>query len=80
MAESGIQIGSGRVYTYDPEKEDGDIAYKKAERNSLLAESDVYVLEDFPTSKKTEWKAYRKALRDMDFSDLDKITFPTKPE
>ena len=52
----------------------------KAERNLKLAETDVYMVEDFPTTKKTEWKAYRKELRDMDFSDPDNITWPTKPE
>jgi hypothetical protein len=31
-------------------------------------------------AKKAEWVAYRKTLRDMDFSDLDNITWPTKPE
>ena len=38
------------------------------------------MVEDFPTTKKTEWKAYRKSLRDMDFSDPDNITWPNKPE
>ena len=51
----------------------------KAERISRLAQTDVYMVEDFPTTKKTEWKAYRKALRDMDFTDPDNITWPTKP-
>jgi len=55
-------------------------AMLKAERNELLADSDCYMVEDFPTTKKTEWKAYRTALRDMDFSDLDNITWPNKPE
>ena len=54
--------------------------HQKALRNKYLAQSDIYMIEDFPTTKKTEWKAYRKALRDMDFSDLDNITWPTKPE
>ena len=58
----------------------GDEAKAKAERNSLLADSDIYMIEDFPTTKKTEWKAYRKELRDMDFSDLDNLKWPTKPE
>ena len=53
---------------------------QKAYRNKYLAESDIYMIEDFPTTKKTEWKAYRKALRDMDFSDLDNLKWPTKPE
>ena len=52
----------------------------KAERNSRLAETDVYMVEDFPTAKKAEWKTYRQALRDVDFSDPDNITWPTKPE
>ena len=52
----------------------------KAKRNSRLAESDIFMIEDFPTTKKTEWKVYRKALRDMDFSNPDNITWPTKPE
>ena len=56
------------------------VAEQKAKRNSLLANSDIYLIEDFPTTKKTEWKAYRKALRDMDFSDLDNLIWPTKPE
>ena len=55
------------------------IVEKKAERNSMLAETDVYMVEDFPTTKKTEWKTYRQKLRDMDFSDPNNITWPTKP-
>jgi len=65
------------------EYKEGDTDYSieiKAQRNSMLAETDVYMVEDFPTTKKAEWKAYRKALRDMDFSDSDNITWPTKPE
>ena len=50
------------------------------QRNRILSSSDVYVLEDHPTTKKTEWKTYRQELRDMDFSDLDNITWPTPPE
>ena len=53
---------------------------ERAERNALLADTDRYMVEDFPTTKKTEWKAYRKALRDMDFSDPDNLNWPTKPE
>ena len=50
------------------------------QRNRILASTDVYVLEDHPTTKKTEWKTYRQALRDMNFSDPNNITWPTKPE
>ena len=54
----------------------------KAERNSELAKTDVYMTSDFPitTEQKTAWETYRQALRDMDFSDPDNITWPTKPE
>ena len=30
--------------------------------------------------KKAEWITYRQALRDMDFSDLNNLNWPTKPE
>ena len=74
-----IIIGQGQPVTSV-----GDLATRsdrlKAERNSRLANSDIYMIEDFPTTKKTEWKAYRQALRNMDFSDPDNITWPTKPE
>ena len=53
---------------------------QKAYRNKYLAESDIYMLEDYPTDKKAEWMTYRQALRDMDFSDLDNLNWPTKPE
>ena len=52
----------------------------KAERNAFLADTDRYMVEDFPTTKKENWKTYRQALRDMDFSDLDNLNWPTKPE
>ena len=54
--------------------------HSKALRNKYLAQSDIYMIEDYPTDKKTEWKTYRKELRDMDFSDLDNLKWPTKPE
>ena len=73
------QVDNGHPVTYDdPSK--SQVSEIKAERNAKLAETDVYMVEDFPTTKKTEWKAYRKKLRDMDFSDPDNITWPTKPE
>ena len=54
---------------------------QRAKRNSLLAQSDSMMVSDrgLSESKLTEWKAYRQALRDMDFSDLDNLTWPTKP-
>ena len=69
---------------YDPGKEaegdNFDEVKQKAYRNKYLAESDIYMIEDYPTDKKAEWKEYRQALRDMDFSDLDNLKWPTKPE
>ena len=64
----------------NPSSKESKQAEAKAERNSRLSQTDVYMTEDFPTTKKAEWKTYRKALRDMDFSDPDNITWPTKPE
>ena len=57
-------------------------AQKRAERNSLLAQSDSMMVSDrkLTDKKKAEWITYRQALRDIDFSDLDNITWPTKPE
>tara|TARA_R100000655_G_scaffold23323_1_gene47021 strand:- start:417 stop:653 length:237 start_codon:yes stop_codon:yes gene_type:complete len=73
-----IQIGDGQ-----PVFAKGETITKidelRAERNSRLADSDIYMIQDFPTTKKTEWKAYRQALRDMDISDPDNITWPNKP-
>ncbi len=74
-----IQIGNGHSVTYD-DLSKSQVSELKAERNSKLAETDVYMIEDFPTTKKTEWVTYRQALRDMDFSDPNNITWPTKPE
>tara|TARA_B100000513_G_C11830602_1_gene162390 strand:- start:232 stop:468 length:237 start_codon:yes stop_codon:yes gene_type:complete len=74
-----IKVGAGFPVSYE-NNEDYLLANVKAERNAKLAETDVYMIEDFPTTKKAEWKAYRKALRDMDFSDPDNITWPDRPE
>lgn len=56
--------------------------FKRAERNALLAQSDSMVLPDrgLSDSKVAKWKTYRQELRDLDFSDPSKITWPTKPE
>lgn len=51
-------------------------------RNILLTESDWTQVEDSPLSeeKKTEWKNYRQALRDLtDLDDLTTIAWPSKP-
>ena len=53
---------------------------EKSARNNFLTESDQYVLDDHPTTKKAEWVIYRTSLRDMDFSDLENLNWPEKPE
>ena len=53
----------------------------KSSRNLLLKQTDRYATPDFPISdgKREEWKNYRQSLRDMDFSDLDNLSFPARP-
>tara|TARA_E500000305_G_scaffold20293_1_gene15386 strand:+ start:3953 stop:4216 length:264 start_codon:yes stop_codon:yes gene_type:complete len=65
-----------------PPKLERRIAIERAKRNSLLAKSDNKIVTDrgMSESKITEWKAYRQALRDMDFSDPDNLNWPNKPE
>ena len=61
----------------------------REERNSILKETDVYMVADHPTSKLAEWKTYRQQLRDMPENEtpllqpdgsLSNVTWPTKPE
>ena len=65
-----------------PTKIEQKVSRQKARRNSLLAKSDSKIVTDrgMSESKITEWKTYRQSLRDMDFSDPDNLTWPTKPE
>lgn len=70
-----------------------ELNFLRQHRNKLLAESDWTVMADSPLSetKKTEWKTYRQALRDItktakpkmnssySYLDPSSITFPTKP-
>jgi hypothetical protein len=79
-----IQMGTGDPVFYEND-ERMDIAVARAERNNLLAESDKYIVTDYPTAKKAAWKTYRQALRDFSFpgADDDLIVdpvWPTKPE
>ena len=51
-------------------------------RNELLAASDWTQANDSPltTAKKTKWKTYRQALRDLpSSSDWPNVTFPEEP-
>ena len=75
-----IKIGNGDVVTYEDASQQ-NIMFERAKRNSLLAQSDSMMVSDrgLTDSKKAEWVTYRQELRDMDFSDPDNITWPTKP-
>ena len=78
-----IKVRNGQPVVVDGE--DPELirqAKLRAERNALLSECDIYMVEDYPitSDKKEEWKSYRQALRDMNFSDVDNIIWPTKPE
>ena len=62
---------------------DAKAASVRSKRDELLAASDWTVLADSPlsTSKKTEWKTYRTALRDISSASGFPYTmsWPTKP-
>jgi hypothetical protein len=57
--------------------------WPRAARNQLLAESDWTQMADSELSdeKKTEWRTYRKSLRDLPatYTDPFSVTWPTKP-
>ena len=47
------------------------VLHQKGHRNHLLAESDKFIIDDYPTAKLAEWKTYRQLLRDFDFSSYE---------
>lgn len=54
----------------------------RTKRNFLLPESDKYMLLDYPIAetKRQEWIAYRKALRDFpSVCDINNLVWPTPP-
>ena len=75
-----IQVNNGDPVTYDSDNY-SKIHHIRADRNSLLADSDSMMISDrgLTDAKKAKWVKYRQELRDMDFSDPDNITWPTKP-
>ena len=81
MALFKYKIGNGDQVVYTDESLHKEIK-QRAKRNSLLADSDSMMVSDRGLSdeKKAEWITYRQALRDMDFSDLNNLNWPTKPE
>lgn len=75
-------INGQHTYSAFVESQDNIIESLRAIRNSLLTETDWTQVEDSPLSleKKTEWKNYRQALRDLtDLDDLTTIVWPVKP-
>lgn len=54
--------------------------YLRQERDKLLKDTDLWGLEDYPTT--AEQTAYRQELRDITdtYTSLDDVVWPTKPE
>ena len=85
--ENGEWVTTWEVTSASSDEIASRLTSKSAEvrnqRDRLLAESDWTVLTDSPlsTSKKTEWKAYRTALRDISAADgfPFTMTWPTEP-
>lgn len=81
MATFTIKTGNGDAVVYTDKTKHKEMR-QRSKRNSLLAQSDSIMVSDrkLTDAKKVEWVTYRKALRDMDFSDLNNLKWPTKPE
>ena len=81
MTTYRIKTGNGDEVVYTSRGQHQEMK-QRARRNSLLAQSDSMMVSDraLTDSKKAEWVTYRQALRDMDFSDLDNLNWPSKPE
>ena len=80
MTSFSIKTGNGDEVVYTDESLHKQMR-QRAKRNSLLAQSDSMMVSDrgLTDAKKAEWVTYRQALRDMDFSDLSNLNWPTKP-
>ena len=72
-----VKFGNGESVEYDGTVNTRFTAEARAERNHRLAETDHFAVKDRTLS--AEMKTYRQSLRDMDFSDPDNLTWPTKP-
>lgn len=81
---------SGQVVLPEPSQEELDAAFNqwnmdliRETRNKLLLESDWTQGQDSPLSdeKKTEWRTYRQALRDIPDSNTNynEVVWPDKP-
>lgn len=76
-------LKTARILELASEKEDGKWEALRLERDSKLAASDFSQLVDAPLTaeKKTEWKNYRGALRDIPANTADPLSpaWPVKP-
>ena len=81
MALFKYRIGNGDEVVYTDDSLHKQMR-ERAKRNLLLANSDSMMVSDreLTDAKKAEWVTYRKQLRDMDFSDLNNLKWPNKPE
>ena len=80
-----VSLGGGqyRLEEYkEPEKTTEELAQeKRAERDNLLAQTDKYMLPDFPITdeEREQYKAYRQYLRDLPeqagFPNVDVLSF-----
>lgn len=81
---------SGQVALPEPSQEELDASFRqwnmdliRETRNKLLLESDWTQGQDSPLSdeKKTEWRTYRQALRDIPDSNTNynEVVWPDKP-
>ena len=78
-----IPVGDGtyRLEEIPAPTTDELAAQKRAERDSLLAQTDKYMLPDFPITeeKLAQYKAYRQYLRDVpeqpEFPNVDVLSF-----
>lgn len=73
-------------FDYDSKRwvvnKDSALRTLREQRDQLLTQSDWVLLDDVPMSesKRSAWKAYRQALRDMPQStDFQNVVWPTKP-
>ena len=73
-----VAMSDEEIATMDSEQNSMKPMMARAERDTLLSESDIYALADRITD---EWKTYRQALRDVPSQAgfPDNITWPTKP-
>lgn len=80
-----VSLGGGKYRLEEqtvPEKTTEELAQeKRAERDNLLAQTDKYMLPDFPITdeEREQYKAYRQYLRDLpeqaEFPNVDVLSF-----